>query len=177
MTPEFRPIQPEEIPDNPFRLIGADWMLLTAGMPGDCNPMTASWGGVGVLWNQPVAFCFVRPVRHTFGFMERHAAYTLSFFDERYRPALELCGTRSGRELDKAAAAGLTPVAGAGGGVAFAEARLVIECRMLYSQDLDPARFLDPGLADHYPDRDYHRLYIGRITHVWIRAAGPPDRG
>jgi flavin reductase (DIM6/NTAB) family NADH-FMN oxidoreductase RutF len=172
MTPEFRPIAPEEIPDNPFRLIGADWMLITAGRRDRFNTMTASWGGLGVLWNRPVCFCFVRPTRHTFGYLERGTAFTLSFFDERFRPALDLCGTRSGRDLDKAAAAGLTPVAGASGAVAFAEARLVLECRKLYGQDLDPARFADPAIANHYPARDYHRLFVGEITHTWIRTGG-----
>ena len=58
---KFIEIDPTEIRDNPFQLIGQDWMLITAGKASACNTMTASWGGLGVLWNAPVSFCFVRP--------------------------------------------------------------------------------------------------------------------
>ena len=168
----FQPVDPALIHENPFHLIGKDWMLVTAGTLAAFNPMTASWGGLGVLWHRPVCFCFIRPTRHTFGFMERGAHFTLSFFEEQYREALSLCGTRSGRELDKASAAGLTPLAGPTGAVAFAEARLVLECRKIYFQDLDPARFLDPAIEENYPEKDYHRCYIGEIVHGWMK---PPS--
>ena len=87
----MKKIAPEELSDNPIRLIGRDWMLITAGQMGDFNTMTASWGGVGHLWNVPVAFVFVRPERYTYGFMEREEGFTLSFFDGRYRTALKSC--------------------------------------------------------------------------------------
>ena len=79
----FRELAPDQIPDNPFHLIGSDWMLITAGPPEAWNTMTASWGGLGILWNKPVSFCFVRPSRHTRGFMDRSGLYTLSFFGPR----------------------------------------------------------------------------------------------
>jgi len=170
MQPLFQPIEPARIQDNPFQLIGSDWMLITAGTLAAFNPMTASWGGLGVLWHRPVCFCFIRPVRHTFSFMEQGEYFSLSFFEERYREALSLCGTRSGRDLDKASAAGLTPLAGPTGAVAFAEARLVLECRKIYFQDLLPAHFLDPAIQDNYPQLDYHRCYIGEIVHGWARS-------
>ena len=120
-------IKPEEITDNVIKLIGKDWMLVTAGRPGDYNTMTASWGGAGFLWNKPVVFVFVRHERHTYGFMEREDVFTLSFFDEKYRKALSLCGTKSGRDTDKAAETGLTPVETSNGSIAFSPARLVLE--------------------------------------------------
>lgn len=166
----FRSIAPEEIPGNVFRLVGSDWMLITAGPPPAHNTMTASWGGFGVLWGRNVCWCVIRPQRYTYGFMERNACFTLSFFDPAYRPALELCGSKSGRDIDKAAAAGLTPVEGfLPATTHFAEARLVIACRKIYTHDLDPSRFLDPSIDDNYPQRDYHRLYMGEVAHVGIR--------
>lgn len=92
----MKKIKPEELTDNPIKLIGKDWMLVTAGTPGEFNTMTASWGGVGFLWNKPVAFVFVRHERYTFAFTEREEVMTLSFFDEKYRKALSLLGTKSG---------------------------------------------------------------------------------
>jgi len=166
----FRSIKPEEIADNAFKLIGSDWMLITAGPPEAHNMMTASWGGFGVLWNRNICWCVIRPVRYTYEFMEKAESFTISFFDEEYRRALEFCGSASGRDVDKAAATGLTPVAGTLPGTTyFAEARLVFECKKIYFQDLDPAHFLDPSIHDNYPNKDYHRMYVGEVTNCLAR--------
>ncbi|MGD2089166.1 MAG: flavin reductase [Candidatus Aminicenantes bacterium] len=172
MTENFKLINPEAIIDNPFKIIGDDWMLITAGKAEShktFNTMTASWGSLGILWNKPVSFCFVRPTRYTYGFMERNKQYTLSFFDKAYREALNVCGTLSGRDVDKVARAGLTSFEIQSNAVTFQEARLVLVCQKLYFQDLDPGHFLDPTLEKNYPQKDYHRLYIGEITAVYIR--------
>jgi flavin reductase (DIM6/NTAB) family NADH-FMN oxidoreductase RutF len=169
MTTRFKTIKPADIRDNPFRLIDQDWTLITAGTLKSFNTMTASWGGLGTLWNKPVAFVFVRPTRYTYGFMEREPRFTLSFFAGQYRQALLLCGTKSGRRFDKVSAAGLTPARSPLGSVLFREARLVLECRKLYCTDLDPRRFIVPSIAKFYPKRDYHRLYVGEIRRVLTR--------
>ncbi|MEK6744749.1 MAG: flavin reductase [Nitrospirota bacterium] len=203
----FKETKPEQLTDNPFKLIGSDWMLITAGsheslkVPGangsgpsilkeegysnrsltpqkaaenslipGFNTMTASWGGLGVLWERKVATCFIRPTRYTFDFAERSAYFTLTFFEERYRTALTYCGTHSGRDTDKVREAGLTPVK-EDGIIYFSEARLVLACRKIYSQDIDPGRFLDPKINDMYPQKDYHRMYIGEIVKCLVREA------
>lgn len=167
---EIRLIKPEELKDNPFKLVGSDWMLITAGTPDSFNTMTASWGGFGVLWNKNIAWCVVRPTRYTYGFMEKAESFSLSFFTEDYRKALSLCGSKSGRDIDKAAAAGLTPTPGKlEGTTTFEQARLVIECRKLYYQDIDPAHFLDASIDRNYPEKDYHRMYIGEIINCLIK--------
>jgi len=165
----FKEIRTFDIEDNAFRLISKDWMLITAGKTGDYNTMTASWGGFGHLWHRDVCYIFIRPQRHTFSFLEREELFTLSFFAEDYREALKFCGTKSGREIDKAAVTGLTPVASPGGGVCFAEARLVIECRKIYFQDISPEGVLDKGISSNYTKNDYHRMYIGQIQTVLSR--------
>lgn len=166
----FVPIRPEDLSDNVFKLIGSDWMLITAGTRGLFNMMTASWGGLGVLWNKNIAICFIRPQRYTYDFMERSEHFTLSFFSEAYREALNLCGSKSGRQVNKAEATGLTAVVGETGAVYFAEARLVLECRKIYFQDLDPTHFLDPSIHKNYPARDYHRMYLGEIIRCLAKA-------
>ncbi len=167
----FEEIPPETIQDNPFRLIGSTWMLVTAGTLQSYNTMTASWGGLGVLWNKNIAICFIRPTRYTYGFMESADRFTLSFFGEEYRDTLNLCGTKSGRDVDKAAATGLIPVATDSGAVTFAQARLVLECRKLYSQDIQPSRFHDATIERHYPKQDYHRMYIGEVVTCLAKPA------
>ena len=90
-----------EVKKSATKLVGKDWMLITAGNPEDCNTMTASWGGFGELWNMPVVIVFIRPTRHTYSFVEREEYFTVSFFEEKYRSTLQLCGTVSGRKVEK----------------------------------------------------------------------------
>lgn len=173
---EFRTITPEEFSGNPFTLIGRDWMLVTAANPGDglrggedYNTMTASWGGMGILWGKPVAFVFVRPQRHTFSFTEKNDRLTLSFFGPEYREALNFCGTKSGRDCDKAVECGLTPLSETdenGRAVWFREARLVLLTRKLYAKPFDPEAFLDRGSRDMYPKDDFHTVYVCEIEKI-----------
>lgn len=164
MDNKFMEIKPEQITDNTFKLIGSDWMLITSGSKDSYNTMTASWGGLGIMWGKNICFCVIRPGRHTFSFIEKLDTFSLSFFDESYRGALKFCGAHSGRDFDKAAETGLTPVEGDNGVVYFNEARLVLECKKLYYQDIDPKNFIDIGIEKNYPKKDYHRMYIGEIV-------------
>lgn len=159
----YRKIKPEEIDDNVFKLIGAEWMLVTAGSKESFNTMTASWGGLGFLWNKNVSFIFIRPTRYTFGFIEKYDTYTMSFFEQKYKHVLNLCGTKSGRDCNKVKETGITPAETKSGSVYFTEAKLVIECRKIYYQDMQSDNFLDPEIAANYPEKDYHRMYIGEI--------------
>jgi len=174
MAHPFVEIAPSALGDNVFQVIGRDAMLITAGTSDRFNTMTASWGGWGHLWNRDVTFSFVRPQRYTFGFMEQTEHYTLCFFAKEHQAALDFCGSHSGRDLDKIAATGLTPVTDeATGAVYFAEARLVLVCRKLYAQDITLASFLDPVIpAEVYGKADYHRMYVGEILHCLTRTGG-----
>ncbi len=175
----FRKIEPNAITDNAFRLIGEDWMLITSADPAgelicgkDYNTMTASWGGVGVLWNKPVAYVFIRPQRHTFSFTERNETMTLSFFGEEHRKALTFCGRNSGRDCDKAKECGLTPVAEtteSGRDVYFDEARLVLKVRPLYKEYLKKDAFLSEKPLETYAAGDFHMMYICEITEVLVK--------
>lgn len=164
----YKEINPAEIQGNPIQLIGQEWMLITAGSPEHFNTMTASWGGLGELWFKPVCFCFVRPQRYTYEFMEKYEVFTISFFDELYKPQLNFCGSRSGRETDKVNECGFTPRKAENGSVFFNEARLVLECRKIYFQDLDPANFRDASILHNYPQKDFHRMYVGEITRALV---------
>ena len=163
---KFKKIKPTEINENAFKLIGSDWMLITAGKIDSFNTMTASWGGFGVLWNKNVCNIFVRPQRYTFEFLEKNDHFTLSFFSNKYKKALNICGSKSGRNIDKISEAGLNPVQTESGNVTFDEASIVVECKKIYYLDIDPKNFMDPKIDDHYPEQDYHRLYFGEILNV-----------
>ncbi|MDF1545512.1 MAG: flavin reductase [bacterium] len=165
MSGRLQKIDPTEIKDNLFKLIAKDWGLITAGNIDSFNTMTVSWGTFGELWNRKVCFAFVRPTRYTYEFTEQADLFTLSFFEESERAALKICGTKSGRDSDKVAEAGLIPVASEHGSVYFDQARLVLECRKIYLEDLKPTQFLDQSIDKEYPLKDYHRMYIGQILN------------
>ncbi len=164
----LKEIRPFDITDNVFKLLDHDWMLVTAGNLKDFNTMTASWGHMGILWNLPIAIAYVRPQRHTYGFMNRYEDYTLSFFTGEYRDALNYCGSRSGRDTDKMRETGLIAVETERGNVTFRQARIVLECRKIYQDDLKKENFLVPEVArKNYPTDDFHRFFMGHILHVW----------
>jgi len=166
----FTRISPLELNESAFRLIGKEWMLITAGTMDNWNTMTASWGAMGELWFKPVVFTFLRPQRYTLEFVEKKPTFTLSFFDESQRQALNFCGANSGRDVDKAAETGLTPFATENGSVAFEEARLVLECRKMYFQDINPDQFLVPEIEGAYPNKDYHRMFVGEVIQALKKA-------
>ena len=161
----FREISVEQLKDNPFTLINKDWMLITAGDAEKHNTMTASCGGVGELWGKYVSTIYIRPQRYTLEFVEREEYYSLCFFGPEYRQALSLCGSKSGRDVDKDAATGLTPCFDQAAPY-YEQARLVFLCRKLYRQDMEESAFLDKGLLEKWYDNDLHRMFIGEIVKV-----------
>ena len=164
----------EGIPVNEFNLNvvkawGEDWFLLTAGRnePGKFNTMTVAWGSFGVMWGKPFAQVVVRPQRYTREFMDDGDSFTLCAFTEEHRDALTLCGSTSGRDLDKVGQAGLTPVASTKvSPPGFAEARLIIECRKIYRDRFDPEHFLSSEIDEGYEQGDYHYVYFGEILAI-----------
>jgi len=164
----FKEISINSLNENFFKLIGEKWMLITAGNEDSLNMMTASWGGVGVLWNKNVTFSFIRPNRYTFEFTEQNDYYTLSFYDDAFKSELSFCGTNSGRDVDKIEKTGFTPVFDEDAPY-FKEAKLVLVCRKIYAQYLAPELFLDPTIKQNYPLKDYHKMYVGEIEKVLIK--------
>ena len=141
-------------------------MLISSGDERESNCMTASWGGFGVLWNKNVAFVFVRPVRHTYKFMESQDFFSLSFFNEESRRILKYCGSNSGKSVNKIKELSLHPVYYENQTIIYEEADLTLICRKIYADDLDPRFFKDKDIDKNYPDKDYHRMYIGEIRDI-----------
>lgn len=166
---ERHPISHDSFFIKAHALWASQWLALAAGdfQKGHFNAMTVAWGSFGTIWNKPFVQVVVRPTRYTYGFMEEYDTFTVSGFSEQYRPALQILGTKSGRDGDKIAEAGLTPVAASRvAAPGFAEANLIIECRKIYWDDFDPQRFLDPTIENNYPLKDYHRIYYGEVVAI-----------
>ena len=167
---QFYEITPEQIEKNPFSMIGKEWMLIGAEKEDKVNAMTASWGGVGVLWNKNVVFGFVRPQRYTKEFVDAADRFSLTFFDESYKKDLQYFGTVSGRDEDKIAKCGFT-ISHTEGAPYFDEGNLVIICKKLYAGTIDPDAILIPEIDKTiYPDNEYHSVYVGEIVKVLMKA-------
>jgi len=152
---EIVPAVMKQLPEGAF---------LTVAAKRQTNVMTIGWGLVGILWQKPVMMVAVRNSRHTFGLIEEAESFTVSVPTKDMNKELEVCGTMSGRAVDK-----------------FKECKLAIgkaqkvsspvldipgyhyECRRLYKSALDPT-MMDKALDDLYPKKDYHTLYFGEIV-------------
>lgn len=160
--------------DNVFETVGKEWMLITAGSTIKYNTMTASWGCVGWLWNKPVAMAFIRPERFTHEFVEYNEYLTLSFLghSEEARNIYNFCGSKSGRDYDKAKETGLVAEATELGNVTFKQARLTLECRKLYKGNIKPDNFITPDIAQWYGGArgGYHDVYVLEIVNAYIPA-------
>lgn len=161
----------EDLQVNPFTMIGKEWFLLTSGTQEDYNTMTCSWGALGEIWNEPSLTAYVRTSRHTFGYLEENALFTVSVFPEEYKKALSFCGSHSGKDYDKAKETGLTPVA-LEGSTTFAEARLVFVCEKVYAQMMDESGFVQPeNMQKFYAKDPMHKMYLGKIIAVYENQA------
>ena len=166
----FRQITPSELTSSPFDLIGKDWMLITA--PDDtkesgASAMTASWGGLGVLWNKSVATIYLRPQRYTYNLCERADRISLCFLPEEYRQALTFCGRNSGKDKDKLKECALDCTAVDGVPV-ISQSKLALICKKAYADDLREDMFADREHLKHYSN-DFHRFYILEIEKILVK--------
>lgn len=165
----MKQIEVKDLTENFFETISKEWMLVTAGTPEHFNTMTASWGGIGFLWNKPVAFVFIRPERYTYEFVERNEYLTLSFLGDENRQIYNICGSTSGRDTDKVKETGLKLLPTPAGNITFEQSRLTLECRKLYSRMLDPESFIDKQPLEKWygENNGMHKMYIVEIVNVW----------
>ena len=167
----MKAIDPSQLTDNFIGIISKEWMLVSAGDREKFNMMTANWGGVGYLWHKPVVFVFIRPERYTREFVDNRGEFTLSFLGEAHKAAHAICGSKSGRDIDKVAATGLHPLFTDNGNPYFEESRLTLECRTLYRSELREDAFLAPEIwARWYNETNggLHLVYVAEIVNAWI---------
>ena len=167
----MKEINYKEMQFNPFNLIGNDWMLVTAGNEqSGCNTMTISWGHLGCLWghNDPTAVIYIRQSRFTKQFVDAEPYFTLSALYGSFKKQMAYLGSTSGRDEDKIAKAGLTPVF-ADNSVYFKEAKMVLVCKKMYAQELSKDGFCYQETIDQcYPQGDFHTMYVGKIEKILI---------
>lgn len=166
---KFVEIKPEDLNQSPFKLIGSDWMLITAEKDNKVNTMTASWGGFGVMWGKNVAYIVLRPQRYTKEFVDSSDTFSLTFFDNSFKKQLGYLGSVSGRNEDKLSKVELT-VAHSNSTPYFEEANIAVICKKLYAQGFTPESFIAKECDEKwYPEKDYHTLYIAEVEKILIK--------
>ncbi|KQC14257.1 MAG: hypothetical protein APR63_14740 [Desulfuromonas sp. SDB] len=164
---ELIKIEPDKLKLNPVDIWLNQWFLLTSGDLNKYNTMTVAWGSIGVMWNLPMVQVVVRPTRYTFEFMEKYSSFSLCGFPRQYKPDLSLLGSKSGRDGDKIAETNLTICKSDKiEAPCFKQAELIMECRKIYCQRMDPQKFTDPEIEKNYPQKDYHQIYFGEIVQI-----------
>ena len=165
----FKKMDLSDLQCNPFDMIGKTWYLLTSGTPEDYNTMTASWGAMGEMWGAPSFHCVVRTNRYTLNYLDQNELFSATFFDPGYKPALQFCGTHSGKDCDKAQRTGLQPVL-LEGTTSFAQARRVLICRKRYTAMLQPEGFLEPETYEKwYGKEPMHREFVSEVLAYYER--------
>lgn len=170
----FKQILPEEIQDNVFKLVGKDFPVVTVGNKDKYNSMTASGGGLVMLFRKPSTMLLFPSYRYTLELIQKEQVYTLSYFSDEYKKQVLFLGSKSGRDSEKMKEVELTGIETPSRNVSFEEARLIIECKLtqitapclddFYSQEAKDY------LSEPYKDVGEHRKYVfGEIIYVWVK--------
>ena len=163
----FKEINPKEIDGNLIKAIAEEWMLISAGDKNGYNMMTASWGFAGEMWGNDSVIAMVRPQRYTMEFINNIDYFTLSFYGDK-KDIHKVCGSKSGRDVNKTELTGLTPVFD-NNSVYFNEARLVLVCKKQYVDLLKEDKFVNKEPLKWYENKDYHYMIIGKIEKVLVK--------
>jgi flavin reductase (DIM6/NTAB) family NADH-FMN oxidoreductase RutF len=170
----FKQISPEEIDDNVFKLVGKVFPVITAGREDHYNSMTASGGGLGMLFKKPTTWCILQASRYTLELIQKELTYTMSYFPNEYKEQVIFLGSKSGRDSEKMKEVKLTSIQMPSGNMSFKEARLIIECKLTELTTPDPSDFYTQEAKDYineaYKDANEYRKYLfGEIIHVWVK--------
>lgn len=167
----MKPVDVKSLTPEIFQVFMKQNALLTAGDQTVCNTMTIGWGQMGSLWNLPVCTVYVRPERYTYQFMEDYDYFTVSVLAANDRETARICGTKSGREIDKISECGLTVSYGMEDAPFFEEAELVLVCRKLFVQDMDASCVKDGRVSGFYTEKagGWHRIYTGEIVEAYMK--------
>lgn len=165
----FKEINIKDVKENVVDLISRQWGLVTAGDENKFNTMTVSWGAVGELWGEDMVTIYIRPQRYTVEFLEKSDWFTLSVYPENMKSIHSVCGSKSGRDVDKVKETGLTPVFSENAPY-FDEAKLVIICKKVAKGEFTPNQIIDKTIIkSNYPLNDFHYIYYGKIEKVLIK--------
>jgi flavin reductase (DIM6/NTAB) family NADH-FMN oxidoreductase RutF len=117
------------------------------------NLITIAWAGI-VCSKPPMVSIAIRPERYSHGLVKRSGEFTVNLVGEPLLYAMDYCGVKSGRDMDKFAALGLTaiPAVGLATAPALGEAPAYLSCKVVNTLSLGT-----------------HELFIAEIVEVCVR--------
>jgi len=146
-------------------------LLVGTRRSGESNVMTIGWGTVGIVWGEPMFIVMVRPSRHTYGFIEESHEFTVNVPTDEMRQWVAVCGSKSGRDVDKFGSYDVTTSPGQKVHTATIDAcPMVYECRVAHWNDLIPGNLAREAEVRFYRGEDYHRVYFGQILGAYASA-------
>jgi len=150
------------------RVLASRGLLLGAyDAAGRANLMTIGWGALGEVWGKPLWVVLVRPSRYTYKCIEAGGGFTVNVPSAALEDACRVCGSQSGRTVDKFVACRLTAErALAVQAPTVAECPIVYECKVVHSNDVLSDRLAREILNGAYPGGDFHRVYWGEILEA-----------
>ena len=164
----MKKVNQKEVLDNPINEFATKWALVTARKKdGTFNMCTLSWGSIGELWSNDVVTIYVKPIRFTDSFLQEDAFFTITFFDDDHKKDLAICGSKSGRDIDKVKETNLIPIV-LENGITFEGFRRVYVCKKIYQAPFVKEGFVDSNdiINRYYEDEPFHNIYIGKILEV-----------
>jgi flavin reductase (DIM6/NTAB) family NADH-FMN oxidoreductase RutF len=143
--------------------------LLTVKHESDLNTMVIGWGQFGTIWAKPMCMVMVRQTRHTFSIIEKAKDFTVSFAENGQKDVLSVCGSKSGRDIDKFKECGITPeYTESAESPVIKEFDIHLTCRKVYRQNMN-LDDLEKVLSEKfYPKHNFHTMYYGEITGCYI---------
>jgi len=155
--------------DKTLEVLASGGLLLAASrQDGGSNVMTIGWATVGAIWGKQIMVVMVRPSRYTYEFVQESGLFTVNVPTPEMRPFVNLCGTKSGRDVDKIAQV-TTSMGQTVDCVRLDDCPIVYECQVVHTNDVLPET-LDPGIMERaYPRGDLHRLYYGEILGTFAK--------
>ena len=115
----YKQIPPEKIPDDVFTLTGKIFPVITAGTASHYNSMTASGGGLGLLFRKPATWCLLCSDRYTLELIQEEQTYTMSYFPKKYMKQIVFLGSKSGRDSEKMEEVALTSLQTPSGNISY----------------------------------------------------------
>lgn len=144
-------------------------LFLVSGDEAACNIMTIGWGFIGRMWQKETFIVPIRLSRYSHDLVKNNGYFTVCVpRTGEMAQELAFCGTKSGRDVDKAKALQLRLIKGkATPCPVLADCSVAYECRVAYAQMLDGSTILQSGLGHHYSSLDYHTMFYGEILECY----------
>lgn len=148
-------------------------VLVTTKAGDKLNSMTIGWGTYGTEWSSEMFAVYVRESRFTRELLDQNPEFTINIpLSEYDKEILKVCGTKSGRDIDKIKELGLTLEEPEIISVpAIKEFPLTLECRVVFRQKQE-IELIDKKFDKFYPEeangKDAHFAYYGEVVKAYI---------